>query len=241
MELSFIITIKNRCNITVDYNNTTVQLKLFENNLKSLFSVITPTDRWELVIVDFKSDDVNLCEWIDTLDIPKNLKITIIELDEPFNRGKGLNIGIATANYSTVFCYDADMAIFTRALFTDIQTYVIEQGKVLFPICWSYHTPEHTDGWKRDTGAGMVIMRKDEYTPYIEKKSWGLEDVTNFIYFYKKGLTVRTYYEDRYVHQWHPNDGDFKNKYYDSKFEEKAKYITPEDIKLYHTVHSHHI
>jgi glycosyltransferase involved in cell wall biosynthesis len=241
MQLSFIVTLKNRCNIKVDYNNTTINLKLFENNIKSLCSTITPADRWELVIVDFKSDDVTLHEWIRTLGIPENLEIKIIELDETFNRGKGLNRGIAAAKYSTIFCYDADMSIFTRALFTDIQTYVIEQGKVLFPICWSYHTPAHSDGWKRVYGVGMVILNKEQHIPYIEKNSWGLEDVNNFIYFYKKGLSIRTYYEDRYIHQWHPNDIDFKNKYYDINPKEMTTYVSNEDMKIYYAVHSHHV
>jgi glycosyltransferase involved in cell wall biosynthesis len=212
--ISFVITLKNRTRFTVEHEGRELTLTLLENNLRGLLSLVQPTDKWEIVIVDFGSSDVDLAAWFPTLPQSPHVSYTLVNAEGPFNRGRGLNIGKQAAAHPVVFFFDADMLIRTRRLFDDIERLVVLERKVLFPICWSYSNPEHTEGWKRVWGLGNVVQRKSSVLPYIEKDSWGKEDYLNYAKFCIKGTAVRTYYGEEYVHQWHPNDAEFKNRYY---------------------------
>jgi hypothetical protein len=222
--LSFIVVIKNRTNINVNYAKTVINLKLFENNMRSLIKLIIPEDDWEFVIVDFNSNDVNMHDFINTLPqkdfintLPQkdNISFNILKVDEKFNKGKGLNIGLSSAKNEITFCLDADMMILSRDIFNDIIKYVINENKVLFPICWSYKDPLHTDGWKRDTGKGNVIQNKNTIIPYIDNFKWGKEDDHNYDFYDNKSLVFRTYYDKNFIHQWHPEE--IKHIYYESQ------------------------
>jgi glycosyltransferase involved in cell wall biosynthesis len=244
--ISFVITLKNRTRFTVEHEGQTLTLTLLEKNLRGLIALLQPTDKWEIVIVDFGSDDVNLTEWLPSLSMPANMTHKLVPTTGPFNRGRGLNIGKQAASHPIVFFFDADMLIRTRRIFDDIERLVVAQRKVLFPICWSYSNPEHTEGWKRVWGLGNVIQRKGSVVPYIEKDSWGKEDYLNFANFCMKGSAVRTYYGEDYVHQWHPNDMEFKNKYYaqtaaSKQMENLNGVLTPQQIVVVNELLQQHI
>jgi hypothetical protein len=201
--LSFVTVIKNRTKIQVSHNKL-IELCLFENNLRSLISLIQPSDQWEFVIVDYESTDVNISEFINTLPKMENLVFNVFTVKGIFDKGEGLNYGASLVTNPVVFFLDADMMIKTRDIFNDIETLVVKQNKVLFPICWSYKNPEHTEGWKRSEGTGNVIQKKETIVPYINNKKWGLEDIKNHEHFVKIKKAHRTYYDDGFVHQWHP-------------------------------------
>jgi glycosyltransferase involved in cell wall biosynthesis len=213
LKISFITVIKNRTNVTIKHNNSDITLKLFENNIRSLINLIQPSDEWEYIIVDFESTDVNMTEFVETLPKKDNLKFRIITLKEHFDKGYGLNIGIQYASHDIVFFSDADMMIKSRELFDDIENFVVKQDKVLFPICWSYSNPQHTSGWKRDSGKGNVVQQKHTVVPYTRNKTWGGEDDINYYHYSENKQAYRTFYGENYVHQWHP-DGEFKIMYY---------------------------
>jgi glycosyltransferase involved in cell wall biosynthesis len=211
--VSFITVIKNRTKVDVNHGGKVITLKLFENNLRALIKLIKPTDNWEYIIVDFNSTDVNMSEFLETLPKKDNLKFRVITLDERFDKGHGLNIAVQHVSNDIVFFNDADMLILTRDLFDDMEKLVVQQNKVLFPICWSYESPDHALGWKREGSKGHVIQQKSTIVPYTRNKSWGMEDIINFKHYDALQQVVRTYYGELFVHQWHPN-GDFKTKYY---------------------------
>jgi len=202
--LTFVTVIKNRTKIQVSHGNKEIELQLFKNNLDSLLSLIIPSDNWEFIIVDYESTDVNMSEFINTLPKKDNFVFKVFTVQGTFDKGAGLNYGGSLATTPLVFFLDADMMIKTRKLFDDIETFVIEQNKVLFPICWSYKNPDHTRGWKRNEGVGNVIQRRETIITYVNNKKWGHEDTINFEHFKKNGSAHRTYYEEDFVHQWHP-------------------------------------
>ena len=210
--ISFVTVIKNRTKINVSHNKKIIKLRLFENNLRWLISLIEPTDKWEFIIVDYNSTDVNMHEFINTLPKKDNLEFKVFTVNGTFDKGGGLNYGVKFVTNPVVFFLDADMMIKTRRLFDDIEKFVVNDNKVLFPICWSYKNPEHTDGWKRDTGTGCVIQKIETVIPYVNNKKWGHEDSKNHEYYTKLGLQHRTYYSEDYVHQWHPDE--IKHIYY---------------------------
>jgi glycosyltransferase involved in cell wall biosynthesis len=214
--ISFITIIKNRTKIRISHNKKNIVLRLFENNLRSLISLIQSSDQWEFIIIDYESTDVNMSEFVNTMPKKENLQFKVITVKGTFDKGGGLNYATIFATNPVVFFLDADMMIKTRALFDDIETLVVKQNKVLFPICWSYKNPEHTLGWKRSEGTGNVIQRQETIIPYVNNKKWGHEDSKNHEYYSKAGMAHRTYYEEGFVHQWHPNE--IKHIYYtDSK------------------------
>lgn len=214
--ISFITIIKNRTRIDVLDNGRRIELRLFENNLRSLISLIEESDQWEFIIIDFESTDVNMTEFVNTLPRKPNLEFKVITLKGTFDKGHGLNCGPSYATNDVIFFLDADMMIKTRLLFNDIERYVVQGNKVLFPICWSYKNPEHTQGWKRDSGTGNVIQKRETIVPYHNNKKWGNEDRLNYKYYINAKLAYRTYYHRGFVHQWHPKE--IRNLYYtDSK------------------------
>lgn len=244
--ISFVITLKNRTRFDVEHEGRTITLTLLENNLRGLLALVQPTDMWEFVIVDFGSTDVDLDAWIKMLPLSPQVTYNLVRAEGPFNRGRGLNIGKQAAKHPVLFFYDADMLIRTRRLFDDIERLVVRDRKVLFPICWSYSNPEHTEGWKRVWGLGNVVQRKGSVLPYIEKDSWGKEDYLNYAQFLFKGSAVRTYYGEEYVHQWHPNDAEFKNRYYaqtdaSKRMENLSGVLTPQQVQTINAALNQHL
>lgn len=244
--ISFITVIKNRTHFTVDHEGQTLTLHLFETNLTALLSLVRPADRWEFVIVDFASDDVNMAEWTSTLPQKPNVTFNVVTVNAPFNKGHGLNLGKQAATHSVVFFLDADMLIRSRRIFEDIERHVVKARKVLFPICWSYSNPDHTEGWKRIWGVGNVVQHKDTVLPYVEKDSWGNEDYLNFAQFCLKGQVIRTYYGEDFIHQWHPNDAGFKNRFYaqtgvGKQIDTLTNVMTPQQIMVVNALLAHHV
>ena len=210
--ISFVTIIKNRTKIRISHNNKIIELCLFENNLRSLISLIQPSDQWEFVIVDYESTDVNMSEFVKTLPKHDNLEFKVFTVKGTFDKGAGLNYGGSLATNPVVFFIDADMMIKTRDLLDDIETFVVQENKVVFPICWSYKNPEHTEGWKRAGGTGNVVQKRETIIPYINNKKWGLEDIINYKHYVNIKMVHRTYYDQGFVHQWHPNE--IKHIYY---------------------------
>ena len=212
--ISIIIPIKNRTIFTVEHKGKSHELRLFEKCLESLFSMCTTDDRWEIVIIDFGSTDVSMKTWISMRNSPFQCTIRLVQGEGTFSKGKGINIGVEHSSYPTLLMLDTDMEIKTRALFEDIETNVVKNGNVFFPICYSYTNPQHTEGFKRDTGTGVYSIQRSMFRPIMENTSWGNEDTENYNFFLKQKKVVRMYYDEDYVHQWHPDSLEFKNKYY---------------------------
>jgi len=207
--ISFITPIKNRTDIVVEHRGTKIQLKLFQNTLQSLIDIITPEDCWEYVIVDFKSDDMNMAEFIESLPKPDNLTFKIHTVDQPFfDRGGGINIGVELASHPVIFVLDADMMIKSRQMFDDIEDVVVKQNKVFFPICWYYLVHTHARGRSYPNGSGNVILKKDMFVKMTNNASWGKEDRVNYMYFSLINVAHRIDYSESksFVHQWHPAD-----------------------------------
>jgi len=216
--ISFITPIKNRTDIVIEHRGKKIRLKLFQNTIQSLIDIITPEDCWEYVIVDFKSDDVNMTEFIESLQKPDNLIFKIHTVDQPFfDRGGGINIGVELASHPVIFVMDADMMIKSRKMFDDIEDVVVKQNKVMFALCWYYLNPNHTRGFLPNGGTGNVILKKDMFVNMTNNSSWGKEDNINEAYFVSRGLSCRMYYHENkeFIHQWHPSD--IRHIYYPSK------------------------
>jgi glycosyltransferase involved in cell wall biosynthesis len=207
------VPLKNRTRFTVTHGDKQLTLSLFANNVRALAKLYDRrVDTWELVIADYGSDDVpNLQEYLRTIagDIP----VRVLRQTGLFNRGKARNAAARSASHDILFFLDADMEIRTRRFFDDIEKYLVRGGRALFPICYSYGNPEHTRGRSRKSGLGNCICTKQMYRNaggFPEYSKWGRED-THF--FMKFAATHREYYGQDFVHQWHPINRAFKDRY----------------------------
>jgi len=239
-EFSIIIPLKNRTSIAVDYEpiplrvierndillsglqkkhikRTTdgqrIILDLLLNFLTSLQNIKLEDETFEIVIVDFGSDDYDL----NSLHLRYPLlEFIIIKNEDYFSRGKGLNIGYHHSTKSNIFFCDADMFLSNRNLF-DKAYDELNNNKILFPICFSLCEPSHQIGYWRRSGYGMSLMTRDiletNNFKWSEYDSLGKED-DDFWSFFNK-LNVCSRYEiNGYYHQWHPESQEFKNRFY---------------------------
>lgn len=232
--ISITIPLKNRTSILVDYEpiqlktfirhklvytdqkddikiekGNKIRLNLLLNCLKSLELVKNDDEIFELVLVDFMSDDFDLNKLIKMFP---NLEIKIVKVNDYFSRGKGLNIGYHNSSYDTVFFCDADMIFRSREVF-DRAYQVLEDGSAYFPICLDLCEPSHQFGYWRTSGYGMSFVKKSDKVDgaWSEYGSLGKED--NDFWDLHEGCRVRENV-DGYCHQWHPPTKGFKNKYY---------------------------
>ena len=241
-EISFIITLKNRTKISVEYdgislstlekyniissglekniiisNNGTIRLELLINLLKSIINIQTSNDIFEIIIVDFNSTDYRLdllLKIFDSDDVNKSNKfksnkpnIKIINMNGPFNRGLGMNIGVSYSTKENIFFIDSDMLFTSHEifdLFSKLDT------DVFFPICFNLCDPYHQIGYWKSDSYKTCIIKKNKILKWDEFESYGLEDIS----YYKKYENIERMNVKGYYHQWHPTSIDFKNKYY---------------------------
>jgi glycosyltransferase involved in cell wall biosynthesis len=214
--LSICVPLKNRTAIDVQYEGKVLHLELFANCARKLFEIIEPDDRWELVVADFRSDDVDVAQLLSDLsrnsDRP-NLRIKHVCCEPPFNCGRGRNLAAQASSGELLFFMDADLTFAHRGTFDTAYRVVVELGKAYFPIIETYLDPAHAAHKPRPYGKGNVFMsrRHWEERKWIERNAWGREDDEMFDYFAAKGLAYRDQTQSLF-HQWHPNDLAFKSR-----------------------------
>ncbi len=153
-----------------------------------------------LVIADFGSTDCDLRAELEA----RELNYKIVQLEGDFSRARGLHRAYAAAQNPVVFFLDADMLVPPHV--GDIIRAHTAPRHCFFPICWSLR--EDGGGWWRDTGFGMVAMRKDDYDLCggwnRNHRSWGAEDNDFHWHAEHRELKIRRHRAYGLVHQWHP-------------------------------------
>lgn len=154
----------------------------------------------EIVIVDFGSTDHHPSEWAETI-APR---ARIIQLDEPFSRGRGLNVAAEQAHGSELLFLDADMLVPLEVLVYADE--VSRAGGAYFPVCWSLGNRAGTYGWWRHKGWGNCAMSRELWksTGWVEKRRWGGDDNDMRAKLEKLGATILRPRVDGFIHQWHP-------------------------------------
>lgn len=210
--ISVCSSIKNRCIVPTDYGTR----YLFQNFLLSLKNVSNNREvQFELVICDFGSTDVDDLEsYVTQILENTDIKIKIILLDKKFNRGFGCNTAIESSSYDNILLLDVDMK-FGMNLIDNVVKYTCVNKYAYFPICYTFENdPYEQNGSWLDVGYGNFSINKSywqETGKIPEYDSWGKEDLD----FYKRlsCLKIREKCENL-IHQWHPSDITWKNRYY---------------------------
>lgn len=196
MELSICITVKDRSIVKTPYGDLT----LFQNCINSIKESIDPKTT-EVVIVDYNSTDYPLTDWVQ--ESLGDIKCKMIQIDEKFSRGRGLNLAAENSTGKFLFMLDADMLISKDVV--DLGLKYLNEGKVYFPVCFSYKDHTHKTGWWRQSGWGMVFVERTlwEKGKIPEYYKWGAED-SDFKDFVKDNSPFIREKCDGLYHQWHP-------------------------------------
>jgi glycosyltransferase involved in cell wall biosynthesis len=200
--------------------DATITLNLLPKCLMSLVSIKKPSDKWTVIIVDFESTDVNV-EAIANQILNGHMKCIVKTVKEPFSRGTGLHIGAEIAKEqgcNSLFFCDADMYFTNNYVFERAED-VLKENKIYYPICFSFTQPDHRMGYWRDSGYGMMFIKREQY--FETKKwqhniSWGEED-NEMRKNFNQAQIVRSL-SIGYFHQWHPNSIIFKTLEYPVKY-----------------------
>lgn len=203
-------------------NQNQIALLLLPKMLRSLMKQKKPEDDWVVVVVDYKSTDIDVkamleYELKDT--IPWHLET--VEEYSFFDRGGGLakaaDIADKKFGADALFFCDADLYFGSRDVFDRAIQSVIK-GQFYYPIFLSFVQPDHCKAFWRDTSFGNFACRLEDYKKtegWYHNISWGWEDraLADSIPTEKKDReTVRGFY-----HQWHPFQWEFRVKEYPVK------------------------
>lgn len=249
MRLAICVAIKNRSCIIVDPEDSLTFLKHVQNKivdcpmlkqqpttttdgkivlplmpkmLRSFAALKTEVDDWVVVVVDYKSTDVNIREMMEEElgdKIPWHLEV--VEDYPYFDRGGGLakaaEIAESKFHADALFFCDADLMFTSRDVF-DQAIQSLKQGQFYYPIFFSFALADHSKGLWRDTSYGNFACRLEDYKKtdgWLHNISWGWED---------RALadSIPNEKKDRkevpgFFHQWHPIQWDFRVKEYPVK------------------------
>jgi hypothetical protein len=232
MDLAICITVKNRSNLVVNQEDfietykhvmnkleitparqhfpptlnrdNTITLNLLPKMLISLVSVKNPEDKWTVIIIDYDSTDANV-ELISSQILQGHMDLVVHkELTEQFSRGSGLHLAANLAkqrNIENMFFCDADMYFTNHEIFDQAKA-ALDNGKIYFPICFSFVKPDHLYGFWRDTGYGMLFIKTEMYFELPSDQIENGEIKSNF----PQNRIIRSK-ADGYFHQWHPKSG----------------------------------
>ena len=249
MRLAFCISVKNRSCVIVDKEDSLsflqhvaehmiecpefsiepwktkqdqIILPLLPRMIKSLLENKKPDDDWVLVVVDYKSSDVNVKEMLECEvgdKMPWHLET--VEDYPFFDRGGGLGKAaeIAESRFQAeaLFFCDADL-LFTKRDVIERAIDSVKQNHFYYPIVFSFALADHSKGYWRDTGYGIFACKTEDYKGtdgWCHNVSWGWED---------RALadSIPDTRKDRekvagYFHQWHPLQWEFRVKEYPIK------------------------
>jgi glycosyltransferase involved in cell wall biosynthesis len=197
----------------------TITLNLLPKLLMSLRMIKTGNDNWTIIIIDYESTDVNVGAIAHQI-LDGHIRYVVKKQEGQFSRGSGLHLAAEVAKergHAALFFCDADM-YFTHHYIFDRAAEAIEDGKVYYPICFSFTQPDHMKGYWRDSGYGMMFISTEKYfgtKRWQHNISWGEEDNAMRSNFSEAEIIRAKAFG--YFHQWHPNSFVFKNLEYPVK------------------------
>lgn len=199
-----------------------IVLDLMPNMVRSLAALKQPEDDWVLIVVDYKSTDVDMRAMLEKevgTKMPWHLET--VEDYPFFDRGGGLDKGSKLAETKfgadAVFFCDADLEFKDRQVIDDA-LYSVQQGRFFYPIFWSYSLADHSLGLWRDTSFGNFACRIQDYKQtegWYHNLSWGWEDRALADSIPKERMERAAY--PGFVHQWHPLEWEFRVREYPVK------------------------
>lgn len=210
-DLSICITVKNRSRFAIDSKI----YELFPNCIDSLAKQLTPEDNCEIVITDWCSTDWPIRDWIENRIPNIPIHLITIKSSKGFSRGKGRNIAAQHAEGKILFFLDADMLFKSREVITVGMHICSNNIGVAFPKGLMQTTPDGNICKQIVTGAGNFFINKQTFkqTKGIpEYWQWGFEDLDFQKQLIAMNIRIINIQTTNFIHQWHPNNEEWKNK-----------------------------
>ncbi|MEM9702778.1 MAG: glycosyltransferase family A protein [Planctomycetota bacterium] len=202
--LSVCVSLKNRSRVTSEHG----ERALFPNCVSSLAAAaerlriedgIGPI---ELIVADFNSDDHPPAAWLP--EAATGLLWTLLRVDGPFCRGRGLNRAITRTAADLVFILEADLLIDRSVLF---RAHEVAAAGGVWSGVFQYLSPEgRRENWEGHgygpIAAARAMIQAAGGVPEFE--SWGGDDDL----FYERLTRLTPATRERLPglrHQWHPH------------------------------------
>ncbi|XP_061656996.1 chondroitin sulfate N-acetylgalactosaminyltransferase 1 [Syngnathoides biaculeatus] len=214
-------------NIVLPLSRRTDKFKQFMHNFREV--CVRQDGRVYLTVVYFGKEQVNEVRSIlENTSREANFKnYTLLQLDEDFSRGRGLDVGARAWKGGNVLLFFCDVDIYFTADFLGSCRLNTESGKkVFYPVLFSqynpkliYGGPEHIPpveqqlvmkkdtGFWRDFGFGMTCQYRSDFINIggfdIDIKGWGGEDVHLYRKYLHSNLLVVRAPTRGLFHLWH--------------------------------------
>lgn len=214
-------------NIIVPLSRRTEKFKHFMHNFREV--CVRQDGRVHLTVVYFGNDQINEVRSIlENTSREVNFKnYTLLQLNEDFSRGRGLDFGARAWKGGNVLLFFCDVDIYFTADFLNTCRLNTQPGKkVFYPVLFSQYNPaliygssEHIPpveqqlvikkdtGFWRDFGFGMTCQYRSDFINIggfdIDIKGWGGEDVHLYRKYLHSNLLVVRAPSRGLFHLWH--------------------------------------
>ncbi|XP_033501965.2 chondroitin sulfate N-acetylgalactosaminyltransferase 1 [Epinephelus lanceolatus] len=214
-------------NIIVPLSKRTDKFKHFMHNFREV--CVRQDGRVHLTVVYFGKEQMSeVRSTLENTSREVNFKnYTLLQLDEEFSRGRGLDIGARAWKGGNVLLFFCDVDIYFTADFLNTCRLNTQPGKkVFYPVLFSqynptliYGSPEHIPpveqqlvikkdtGFWRDFGFGMTCQYRSDFINIggfdIDIKGWGGEDVHLYRKYLHSNLLVVRAPSRGLFHLWH--------------------------------------
>ncbi|KAK1883425.1 Chondroitin sulfate N-acetylgalactosaminyltransferase 1 [Dissostichus eleginoides] len=214
-------------NIIVPLSKRTDKFKHFMTNFREV--CVRQDGRVHLTVVYFGTEQMSeVRSTLENTSREANFKnFTLLQLDEEFSRGRGLDVGARAWKGGNVLLFFCDVDIYFTADFLNTCRLNTQPGKkVFYPVLFSqynptliYGNPEHIPpveqqlaikkdtGFWRDFGFGMTCQYRSDFINIggfdIDIKGWGGEDVHLYRKYLHSNLLVVRAPSRGLFHLWH--------------------------------------
>ncbi|XP_035523868.1 chondroitin sulfate N-acetylgalactosaminyltransferase 1 [Morone saxatilis] len=220
-------TVNVPINIIVPLSRRTDKFKQFMHNFREV--CVRQDGRVHLTVVYFGKEQMSeVRSTLENTSREVNFKnYTLLQLDEEFSRGRGLDVGARAWKGGNVLLFFCDVDIYFTADFLNTCRLNTQPGKkVFYPVLFSqynptliYGGPEHIPpveqqlvikkdtGFWRDFGFGMTCQYRSDFINIggfdIDIKGWGGEDVHLYRKYLHSNLLVVRAPSRGLFHLWH--------------------------------------
>lgn len=214
-------------NIIVPLSRRTDKFKHFMHNFREV--CVQQDGRVHLTVVYFGNDQINEVRSIlENTSREVNFKnYTLLQLNEEFSRGRGLDFGARAWKGGNVLLFFCDVDIYFTADFLNSCRLNTQPGKkVFYPVLFSQYNPaliygssdhippveqqlviKKDTGFWRDFGFGMTCQYRSDFINIggfdIDIKGWGGEDVHLYRKYLHSNLLVVRAPSRGLFHLWH--------------------------------------
>ncbi|KAM9735012.1 chondroitin sulfate N-acetylgalactosaminyltransferase 1 [Menidia menidia] len=215
-------------NVVVPLSGRTDKFRQFMHNFRDV--CVRQDGRVHLTVVYFGKEQMDeVRSTLENTSREAHFKnYTLLQLDEEFSRGRGLDVGARAWKGGNVLLFFCDVDIYFTADFLNTCRLNTQPGKkVFYPVLFSqynptliYGSPEHIPpveqqlvikkdtGFWRDFGFGMTCQYRSDFINIggfdIDIKGWGGEDVHLYRKYLRSGLLVVRAPARSLFHLWHP-------------------------------------